>query len=108
MTEFAERRADTDSREGWHLKKEVNLSIIISLVLVGASCVAGYFDLRKDIELIKAESAKNVEVWRNEVVSLNLRDSRIETNTKESFSELRAHMERMDAKLDRLIERGAR
>ena len=81
--------------QGWHLKKEVNLSIIISLIGVGVACVAGYYDLKRDIELIKADA-----------VVLHQRDSRIEVDNKEAMRQLQAHMERMELKLDRLIERG--
>lgn len=90
FNKFQDRRAPT----GWHLKKEVNLSIIISLIGVGMACVAGYYDLKRDIELIKADA-----------IVLHQRDSRIEVTTKETIQDLQMHLERMEAKLDRLIER---
>jgi hypothetical protein len=93
-TGIDDRRA-LPPESGWHLKKEVNLSIIISLVTIGVSCVMAYADLKKDIELIRADS-----------VVLHQRDAKLETNHKEAMRDLQVHMEKMDSKLDRLIERG--
>ena len=107
FNEFHDRRAPQPPQEpeGWHLKKEVNASIIISVFMIGVSCVAGYFDLRKDIELNKAETQRVVEFMKSEIAALNLRDARIELNTKETVAGVNTHLERMEAKLDRLIER---
>lgn len=93
-TGFNELQQDRRGTDGWHLKKEVNLSIIISLVFVGFSCVAGYFDLKRDIELLKSDT-----------VTLRQIDARLEAESQRAILDLRAHLERMDAKLDRLIER---
>jgi hypothetical protein len=93
MNEFVERRANPQEA-GWHLKKEVNLSIIISIIGVGVACVTGYTDLKRDIALIKADAAV-----------LHQRDSAIEISTKEAIRELQDAMLRMESKLDRLIER---
>lgn len=93
MSEFVERRANPQEA-GWHLKKEVNLSIIISIIGVGVACVTGYTDLKRDIALIKADAAV-----------LHQRDSDIEISTKEAIRQLQDAMLRMESKLDRLIER---
>jgi len=93
MSEFVERRANPPEA-GWHLKKEVNLSIIISIIGVGVACVTGYTDLKRDIALIKAD-----------VAVLHQRDSAIEISTKEAIRQLQDAMLRMESKLDRLIER---
>lgn len=94
MSEFVERRANPPSPDGWHLKKEVNLSIIISIIGVGVACVTGYTDLKRDIALIKADAQV-----------LHQRDSVIEISTKEAIRQLQDAMLRMESKLDRLIER---
>ena len=94
MNEFVERRATPPAPDGWHLKKEVNLSIIISIIGVGVACVTGYTDLKRDIALIKQDAAV-----------LHQRDSLIEVSTKESIRQLQDAMIRMESKLDRLIER---
>ena len=94
MSEFVERRANPPAEAGWHLKKEVNLSIIISIIGVGVACVTGYADLKRDIALIKADAAV-----------LHQRDSAIEISTKDAIRQLQDAMLRMESKLDRLIER---
>ena len=82
MTEpLVERRA-----ERWHLKKEIQLTHVIStLILVGA--VLAYVS--------KIEQ-------RLTIVETQLLSQR------ESTTLQRAQLEKMDAKLDRLIERGAK
>jgi len=78
----------------WHLKKEVNLSMIISIIGVAGACVTGYTDLKRDVALIQADTA----VLHQEV-------AKQEDNLDKSIAILQAHYLRMDAKLDRLIER---
>lgn len=82
MTEpLVERRA-----ERWHLKKEIQLTHVIStLILVGA--VLAYVS--------KIEQ-------RLTIVETQLLSQR------ESTTLQRAQLEKMDAKLDRLIERGSK
>ena len=93
-----DRRAPLPPPElGWHLKKEVNLSIIISVVGIAVACVTAYTDLKKDIELIKADSA-----------TLHQRDTQSANDLERAIDALQAHYVRMDSKLDRLIERGAK
>ncbi len=92
--EFVERRTAPQAAQGWHLKKEVNLSIIISVIGIAIACVTAYTDLKKDIELIKADA-----------IVLHQRDMRIESDTKEAVQALQGAMLRMESKLDRLIER---
>lgn len=94
MTEWNGENRRASDPQGWHLKKEVNLSIIISIVGVGIACVTGYTDLRKDIELIKADQAV-----------LHQADNRMSTDMKDDIRLLQDQISRMDAKLDRLIER---
>ena len=92
---FIDRRMTIPTApEGWHLKKEVNISIIISVIGVAIACVTAYTDLKRDIALIKQDTAV-----------LHQRDSLIEVSTKESIRQLQDAMIRMESKLDRLIER---
>jgi len=79
---------------GWHLKKEVNASIIISVIGIAVACITGYTDLRKDIELIKADT--NV---------LHQRDAQQTSDLDRTISTVQNQYIRMEAKLDRLIER---
>ena len=96
MNEFVERRANPQEA-GWHLKKEVNLSIIISIIGLGVACVTGYTDLKRDIALIKQEQT-----------ALAQRDSKIESDTRYAIQQLNDALIRVETKLDRLIERVAK
>lgn len=80
---------------GWHLKREVNLTIIISVIGIAVAVVTGYSDLKKDIELIKAD-----------VTVLHQRDSQQADSLTGAMAGLQRQFDRLDNKLDRLIERG--
>jgi hypothetical protein len=97
MNDYVERRANPPVEDGWHLKKEVNLSIIISIITVGIACVGGYYDLKKEIALIKQEQT-----------ALAQRDSKIEADTRYAIKQLNDALIRVETKLDRLIERVAK
>ena len=86
------RRAPADL--GWHLKKEVNLSIIISVIGIAVACVTGYTDLKQEIALIQADAQV-----LHQAVAKN------EGDLDKAITVLQAHYVRMDSKLDRLIER---
>lgn len=88
-----DRRAPQE--QSWHLKKEVNLSMIISIIGVAIACVTGYTDLKRDVALLQADTAV-----LHQAVTKN------ESELDKSIAILQAHYVRMDAKLDRLIERG--
>lgn len=80
--------------QGWHLKKEVNLSMIAAMVGLALAGFWGFADLKKDVELLKANSAV-----------LHDRDTKQESNLKEAMSQLREQYRALNDKLDRLIER---
>ena len=79
---------------GWHLKKEVNVSIIISVIGITVACITAYTDLKKDIELIKADTTV-----------LHQRDTQQMNDLDRAISAIQSQYIRMEAKLDRLIER---
>lgn len=79
---------------GWHLKKEVNLSIIISVIGIAVAAITGYTDLRKDIELIKADTAV-----------LHQRDTQNADDIRSTLKATQEHYARLEQKIDRLIER---
>lgn len=79
---------------GWHLKREVNASIIISVIGIAIAAVMGYSDLKRDIALIQADMGV-----------LHQRDSQISSSIQNDSEIIRRQFERIDAKLDRLIER---
>lgn len=78
---------------GWHLKKEIQLGHIITTVTVAISAV---------VYIQKIE--QRVAVMESEVMHQKERDAAQDKMSAESFSVVRAQLERIDAKLDRLIE----
>ena len=97
MSEYQGENRRAAEPTSWHLKKEVNLSMIISIIGVAAACITGYADLKRDIALIQADS----QVLHQAV-------AKQESELDKSIAILQAHYVRMDSKLDRLIERGGR
>ena len=79
---------------GWHLDKKVPISIIITLVGIAGAGMSAYGDLKRDIELIKADN-----------LVLHQQVDKQSSDLEKAIVTLQAHYARMDAKLDRLIER---
>ena len=87
-----ERRAPQEL--GWHLKKEVNATIIISVICIAGAAVMGYGDLKKEDALIKSD-----------VATLQRNAGDADTRQREAMTAMRTQYQLLDAKLDRLIER---
>lgn len=83
------------SDQGWHLKKEVSLSVIISVIGVAIAGMTAYSDLKKDIALIKSD-----------VQTLRDTDSETRETLKETVVRFNSTIDKIDAKLDRIIEKG--
>lgn len=79
---------------GWHLKKEVNLSIIMTMITLTLAGFLGFADLKRDVELLKAGA-----------LVLHDRDTKQETDIKEALSQVREQYKELSNKLDRVIER---
>ncbi len=77
-------------REGWHLKKEIQVTHIISTVMISVGAILYVGDIKRDVEVLKAKQ--------------DLQDR----NTNEAVRLLREQLAAMDKKLDRLIEGRAR
>lgn len=80
--------------EQWHLDKKVPISLIAALLFQFAAGLWAFADLKKDVELLKQDS-----------VTLHQRDDSQAQTLKESMKTLQDQLTRLDAKLDRLIER---
>jgi hypothetical protein len=80
--------------DGWHLKKEVNVSLIITVVVTAFGCIGGYFDLKRDVALIQADLA-----------SVHLKEKELTADDTKNLAVIRAQYDRLESKLDRLIER---
>jgi hypothetical protein len=87
--------------DGWHLDKKVPIGLIIGMVaqvVVGAWWVTAQLaEQRKDIELIKAD-----------VIVLHQRDNQSVESLREAMRVMQDQFQRLDGKLDRLIERSSK
>jgi hypothetical protein len=90
MMATAERRIP----EGWHLKKEIQFGHIITTATVVA---ASFFYITK-IE-------QRIALVEQQIIAQHERDDRQDRATAESLALIRQQLEKMDAKLDRALER---
>lgn len=79
---------------GWHIKKEIQLGHLLTTLTIAVSVVLYVSKLEQRIALIEAQ----VSAQRD-------RDDRQDKTTAEAMSLLRAQLERMENKLDRVLER---
>ena len=89
-----ERRANPPLPEAWHLDRKVPISLILAILIQFAIALLAYGDLKKDVELLKQDSA-----------ALHGRDTMHEDQMRETVKLMQDQYARLDAKLDRLIER---
>lgn len=78
----------------WHLDKKVPISIILLLFTQGVSGLWVIADIKKDVEILKVQSKTQ-----------NDRDDRQDRSAQEAYQLLRGQLEKMDLKLDRLVEK---
>jgi len=88
------RRATDGIAHGWHLDKKVPLSLIFAMLMQGAMVIWAIADIKKDVEILKA----------NQVV-LSQQDVRQVSDLRDSMLSVREQFTAINAKLDRLIER---
>lgn len=83
---------------GWHLKKEIQLGHIITTVTVATSIMLFVSRIDSRVEMLEAQalSAKQAQ---------HERDDRQDKANAEMIGLLRNQLERMETKLDRLVER---
>ena len=91
-----ERRKDPQDGQ-WHLDKKVPLSLIFAMLAQAGMVVWAIADIKKDVEILKAQ-----------MVTQRDRDERQDKAGSAEVSQLRLQLEKMDMKLDRLVERGQR
>jgi len=82
---------------GWHLDKKVPLSIFVALAVQAVAGVLFVADTRSRVERLE-QTRVDAQATQRE------RDERQDSQNAESFSQVRTQLEKMDAKLDRLIE----
>jgi len=84
----------TTQKESWHLDKKVPLSLIFAMLIQAAMVVWAVADIKKDVEVLKSQ-----------VVQQHDRDERQDKSVAEAVQQFVSRLERMDLKLDRLIEK---
>ena len=84
----------TNDDDAWHLDKKVPISLIVAVLVQAAMGILAIADIKKDVELLKVESIRQHE-----------RDERQDKSTAEAMLQLRTQLDRIDAKLDRLVEK---
>ena len=82
------------TKESWHLDKKVPLSLIFAMLIQAAMVIWAVADIKKDVEILKSRVATQSD-----------RDDRQDKTLGEVVSRLQTQLERMDGKLDRLIEK---
>ena len=82
------------SNDSWHLDKKVPLSLIFAMLIQAAMVIWAVADIKKDVEILKSR-----------VTTQQDRDDRQDKTLEEVVSRLQTQLERMDGKLDRLIEK---
>ncbi len=81
--------------EGWHLDKKVPLSLIFAMLVQAGMVIVAIADIKKDVEVLKSQVATQAT-----------RDSRQDADVRDAMNQLRDTLATLNAKLDRLIERG--
>ena len=78
-------------------RKTPFFALIFAMLMQGAAGIWIVADIKKDVEILKSQSI----VQRD-------RDARQDMASSDSVIQLRTQLEKMDMKLDRLVERGQR
>lgn len=93
-----DRRAPAPPPElGWHLDKKVPLSLIAAMIAQVVVVTMFFADIKRDVELLKAKTA-----------AMETQSNADKNTLRDSLQILRDQFSRMDAKLDRLVERGSK
>ena len=86
-----------DRPADWHLDRRLQITHILSTLSLGVGAVLYVGDIRKDVEVLKAQVVVQVS-----------RDQRQDSDVAARQQDLQARLDRIDEKLDRLIEGRAR
>ena len=92
-----ERRAVTDDGR-WHLKKEIQLGHVFTTVTVAFSCFVYVNKIENRLAIVERQTEVAVTAQRD-------RDERQDKSTADLVAMLRTQLERMESKLDRIVEK---
>jgi Tfp pilus assembly protein PilO len=82
---------------GWHLDKKVPISLIVAMTVQLIGIVMYLAQMKQDIELLKQDTA-----------ALHVRDTANSDSMREAMRSVQEQFQRLDGKLDRLIERSGK
>lgn len=82
-----------ENTPGWHLKKEIQLGHIITTLTVAVSAVVYVGKVEQRVAVLEDARAEQLR-----------RDARQDETTTQALNALRTQLERIDGKLDRIIE----
>ncbi len=82
---------------GWHLDRRIPIGIIVTLLVYGISGLWFIADIKKDVEVLKAQRLHS-----------DLRIEKVTSDAKDVDARINARLDTIEAKLDRLIERGSK
>lgn len=82
-----------DPPRDWHLDRRLQITHVLSTLALGAGAVLYVGDIRKDVEVLKADRASQVA-----------RDARQDVDAAEIKRETKDRLDRIEDKLDKLIE----
>lgn len=85
---------DREPKEGWHLDKKVPLSLIFAMLVQAGMFIGAIADIKKDVEFLKMGQNQQQH-----------RDDRQDNELAGNIVLLRNQLERMDSKLDRVLEK---
>lgn len=83
----------TEPTQDWHLDRRLQITHILSTLTLGVGAVLYVGDIRKDVEVLKAQTALQAA-----------RDQRQDLDVATRQQDLQTRLDRIDEKLDRLIE----
>lgn len=84
---------------GWHLKREIQLSHILSTLAIAVSAAAYIVKMDQRLAVIESNMAEAVKYQTQ-------RDAQQDDAARQADNLIREQLRSIDAKLDRLIERG--
>lgn len=85
--------SDRQSEREWHHSRALQITHLLATLSIGVTAITYVFDIRKDVELLKADRVVQVE-----------RDARQDAATSDIKRESREQLKEIGDKLDKLID----
>jgi hypothetical protein len=99
---MSEATISTDNK--WHLDKRVNISHFIATILLAASIVKWGNTIENRISVLEAQKQQESEYFQREMQGMREEAVRSSELLRSEISRLRQSQDRINDKLDRIIE----